>query len=193
VNSVGLISAEAAQQRANSPTRTRARDNFAETPLPIQQSEWRSLALFTCLTDIYKKHPRTSILSQFKVHGGEPRRDKLRWACIGWSTWWLAFYFGRDQIQDLTRLSPQTIPSTGHWIDRSMETAQTLEWVSCSRWLRGTQCNWVGWGASGKHTNAETMQQRPWTNLEVAGHGEVRFTVAETVIGESEQFSVPGG
>jgi hypothetical protein len=123
----------------------------------------------------------------------EPRRDKLRWACIGWSMWWLAFYFGRDQIQDLTRVSPQTISSTGHWIDRSMETARTLEWVSRSRWLRGTQCNWVGWGASGKHTNAETRQQRPWTKLEVAGHGEVRFTVAETVIGESEQFSVPSG
>jgi hypothetical protein len=36
LNSVGLISAEAAQQRANSPARTRARDNFTKTPLPVQ-------------------------------------------------------------------------------------------------------------------------------------------------------------
>jgi hypothetical protein len=36
-------------------------------------------------------------------------------------------------------------------------------------------------------------EQRGRANLYRAGHGEVCFTVAETVIGGNEQFSVPGG
>jgi hypothetical protein len=122
---------------------------------------------------MFQKHPCASIPLRTKIPNDERRRAALRRAYTGRFTQWLAPYFGRDRIQDLTRVSPQLILLMALWINRSTETAWTIGWVTRSRrsmtaWLKRTSR-----GASREPKDAKTREQGVWAYLEQASLGEV--------------------
>jgi hypothetical protein len=63
-----------------------------------------------------------------------------------------------------------------------------MEEPKCSRWSRAVQLKWMSQAALGEPKDAETEEQRVWTNLEQASHNEDTFTVAETDLGELQNW-----
>jgi hypothetical protein len=81
-----------------------------------------------------QEYPRASIPSQSEVHDGEQRKAELRQAHTGQITRWPVLYFGWDQIQTLTSVSPQQISLLDLENALSTVTAGTTGNWTCSRW-----------------------------------------------------------
>jgi hypothetical protein len=93
--------------RGSACARARSID-FANRP-PTFWITWSGVAVLYLVTNTLQKHPPSSISSQPEVHDGEQRWAELRWAYTGRFTQRPVLYFGCDQIQTLTRVSPQLI------------------------------------------------------------------------------------
>jgi hypothetical protein len=124
MNSPGPNPAQAAQQRAES-VHPRLRCRLCMEASIFSNNPKESKALFKTVADIYQRIP---ILSRHRaaVHRA-PTSSRIGRIAQG-----LTPYFGRDRIQDLTRVSPQSISRLVIYLALPTMTAGSEDIHSCS-------------------------------------------------------------
>jgi hypothetical protein len=117
--------------------------------------------------------PRTSIPLQRQAHNVVRQQTELWRACTSRITQLPVLPCGWHRIQLLITISPQSIARFELLFTLSTVTARTTDEHGCSRRSNVVYLNWTGRGALGEHKGNETREQRAWTDLERAIHGEV--------------------